>query len=161
MACSSGASGKHVRGGIRRGQHDSGGKGEARPAHTISWSDFEKVELCVGRILSATPFPEARQPAFVLQADFGEAIGVRKSSAQITTLYTPTELVGRLVVAVVNLPPKQIGPVMRECFVTGFHDANGNVAHGLPDRDVPRGTTLLWLLTDRENKIVVEVAGVH
>jgi tRNA-binding protein len=110
---------------------------------TISWGDFEKVELRVGRILSATPFPEARKPAYVLQVDFGEAIGVRKSSAQITALYTSEQLVGRLVVAVVNFPPKQIGPLMSECLVTGFHDANGEVALCVPDREVPLGTRLL------------------
>lgn len=110
---------------------------------TISWNDFEKVELRVGRIVGAAPFPEARKPAYVLQVDFGEAIGVRKSSAQITTLYTPEQLVGRLVVAVVNFPAKQIGPVMSECLVTGFHDAEGNVALCVPDREVPLGTKLL------------------
>ena len=110
---------------------------------TISWNDFDKVELRVGRILSATSFPEARKPAYVLQVDFGEAIGVRKSSAQITTLYAPEQLVGRLVVAVVNFPGKQIGPLISECLVTGFHDTNGNVALCVPDRDVPLGTKLL------------------
>ena len=110
---------------------------------TISWSDFEKVELRVGRIVGAAPFPEARNPAYVLQVDFGEAIGVRKSSAQITTLYTPEQLIGRLVVAVVNFPAKQIGPMMSECLVTGFHDAEGNVALCVPDREVPLGTKLL------------------
>jgi tRNA-binding protein len=110
---------------------------------TISWSDFEKVELRVGRILSAAPFPEARKPAYVLQVDFGEAIGVRKSSAQVTALYAPEQLVGRLVVAVVNFPGKQIGPLISECLVTGFHDGNGDVALCVPDREVPLGTRLL------------------
>ena len=110
---------------------------------TIGWDDFLKVELRVGRVLSAMPFPEARKPAYVLQVDFGEVIGVRKSSAQVTVHYRPEELVGRLVVGVVNFPKKQIGPLMSECLVTGFHDADGAVALCVPDRDVPLGTKLL------------------
>ena len=110
---------------------------------TISFDDFLRVELCVGRVLSAEPFPQARKPAYVLHVDFGPALGVRKSSAQITVHYAPEELVGRLVVAVVNFPKKQIGPLMSECLVTGFHDADGAVALCVPDRDVPLGTRLL------------------
>lgn len=110
---------------------------------TIGWNDFIRVELRVGRVLRAEPFPEARKPAYVLHVDFGEALGVRKSSAQVTALYAPSDLVGRLVVAVVNFPKKQIGPLMSECLVTGFHDANGDVALCVPDRDVPLGTRLL------------------
>lgn len=110
---------------------------------TISWSDFEKVELRVGKIVSAIPFPQARKPAYVLHIDFGEEIGMRKSSAQITALYAPGELVGRQVVAVINFPPKQIGPLMSECLVTGFHNADGEVALCVPDREVPLGTRLL------------------
>lgn len=109
----------------------------------ISWDDFIKVELRVGRIVSAAPFPEARKPAYVLQVDFGGDIGLKKSSAQITHLYQPEDLVGKLVVAVVNFPTKQIGPVMSECLVTGFHDANGDVALCVPDRPVPLGAKLL------------------
>ncbi|SDQ26562.1 tRNA-binding protein [Pseudoxanthomonas sp. CF125] len=109
----------------------------------ISWSDFEKVELRVGRVVAAEPFPQARRPAYVLQIDFGEEIGTRKSSAQITALYRPEDLVGRQVVAVINFPSKQIGPLMSECLVTGFHDANGEVVLCVPDRDVPLGTKLL------------------
>jgi tRNA-binding protein len=109
----------------------------------IHWDDFAKVELRVGRVLSAKRFPEARKPAYILQVDFGPDIGMRKSSAQITAHYRPEELVGRLVVAVVNFPNKQIGPLMSECLVTGFHDADGNVALCVPDRDVPLGTKLL------------------
>ena len=112
-------------------------------SQTISWSDFDKVELRVGKVVAAAPFPEARKPAYVLQIDFGEEIGLRKSSAQITALYRPEELLGRLVVAVVNFPKKQIGPLMSECLVTGFHDENGNVALCVPDREVPLGTRLL------------------
>lgn len=109
----------------------------------ISWSDFEKVELRVGKVVAAEPFPQARRPAYVLQIDFGEEIGMRKSSAQITALYRPEDLVGKQVVAVINFPRKQIGPLMSECLVTGFHDANGEVVLCVPDRDVPLGTKLL------------------
>ncbi|HRN62834.1 MAG TPA: tRNA-binding protein [Luteimonas sp.] len=110
---------------------------------TIDWDDFTKVELRVGRVLAARAFPEARKPAYVLEIDFGPEIGVRKSSAQVTSLYAPESLVGRLVVAVVNFPKKQVGPLMSECLVTGFHDAEGRVALCVPDRDVPLGTKLL------------------
>lgn len=110
---------------------------------TIAWDDFLNVELRVGRIVAAEPFPEARKPAYKLQVDFGPEIGMRKSSAQITTLYQPGELVGRLVVAVVNFPPKQIGPFISECLVTGFHTAAGAVSLCAPDHDVPLGSRLL------------------
>ena len=110
---------------------------------TISFDDFLKVELRVGRILSAETFAQARKPAYVLQIDFGPRLGVRKSSAQVTTHYTPEQLVGRQVVAVVNFPRKQIGPLMSECLVTGFHDADGAVRLCVPDQDVPLGTRLL------------------
>jgi tRNA-binding protein len=109
----------------------------------IQWSDFTKVELRVGRIISAEPFPEARKPAYKLSVDFGPEIGVRRSSAQITALYRPEELVEKLVVAVVNFPPKQIGPFMSECLVTGLHDSSGNVTLCVPEHDVPLGTKLL------------------
>ena len=109
----------------------------------IGWDDFIKVELRVGKVLSAEAFAQARKPAYVLQVDFGPELGVRKSSAQVTVHYQPEELVGRLVVAVVNFPKKQIGPLMSECLVTGFHDADGAVALCVPDRDVPLGTRLL------------------
>lgn len=108
----------------------------------IAWDDFAKVELRVGRVLSAREFPQARKPAYVLEVDFGPEIGIRKSSAQITALYAPETLVGRLVVGVVNFPPKQIGPLMSECLVTGFHDAQGRVALCVPDGDVPLGAKL-------------------
>lgn len=110
---------------------------------TIAWDDFTKVELRVGRVIGAEVFKEARKPAYILQVDFGPEVGVRKSSAQITHHYQPAELVGRLVVAVVNFPKKQIGPIQSECLVTGFHDADGHVALCVPDRDVPLGTRLL------------------
>ena len=83
------------------------------------------------------------EPAYVLHVDFGEELGVRKSSAQVTALYRPEDLVGRLVVAVLNFPPKQVGPLMSQCLVTGFHNARGEVALCVPDQDVPLGTRLL------------------
>ena len=109
----------------------------------ISWNDFTKVELRVGRVLQAEVFKEARKPAYKLLVDFGPELGQRKSSAQITVHYQPEDLVGRLVVAVVNFPKKQIGPLISECLVTGFHDADGAVALCVPDKDVPLGTRLL------------------
>ena len=109
----------------------------------ISWDQFTQVELRVGRIIAAEAFPQARKPAYKLQVDFGPEIGVRKSSAQVTALYAPADLVGKLVVGVVNFPKKQIGPFVSECLVTGFHDTDGNVALCVPDRDVPLGTRLL------------------
>lgn len=115
---------------------------DAAPA-AITWDDFMRVELRAGRVLSAEPFPQARKPAYVLHVDFGPEIGVRKSSAQITRHYTPEALVGRMVMAVVNFPPKQIGPLMSECLVTGFHDADGAVVLCMPERDVPLGARLL------------------
>ncbi|HWG66331.1 MAG TPA: tRNA-binding protein [Rhodanobacteraceae bacterium] len=109
---------------------------------TISWDDFSRVELRVGRVIDARVFPEARKPAYVLQIDFGPEIGIRKSSAQVTKLYAPEELVGKLVVGVINFPKKQIGPLMSECLVTGFYDANGDVALCVPDKPVPLGAKL-------------------
>ena len=109
----------------------------------IGWDDFMKVELRVGKVLAVEPFPQARKPAYKLRVDFGPEIGVRKSSAQITTLYAAEDLVGRLVVGVVNFPKKQIGPFVSECLVTGFHDEAGNVALCVPDKPVPLGTRLL------------------
>lgn len=110
---------------------------------TIAFEDFARVELRVGRVLSAEPLAGARKPAFVLQVDFGPELGVKKSSAQLTGLYRPEELVGRQVVAVVNFPPKQIGSLMSQCLVTGFHDAEGRVTLCVPDREVPLGSKLL------------------
>lgn len=110
---------------------------------TITWDEFSKVELRVGKVLSARPFPEARKPAYILEVDFGKELGIKKSSAQITHLYNPEELVGKLVVAVVNFPKKQIGPIMSECLVTGFHNEQGEVALCVPDQPVPLGSKLL------------------
>jgi tRNA-binding protein len=110
---------------------------------TITWDDFSKVELRVGRVISAEPFPQARKPAYILHVDFGPEIGIKKSSAQITALYQPQDLIGKHVVAVINFPAKQIGPVMSECLVTGFHTASGEVTLCSPDHDVPLGSKLL------------------
>ena len=109
---------------------------------TISFNDFLNIELRVGKIVSAEPFPEARNPAYILQVDFGPEIGTRKSSAQITDLYQAEELVGKRVVAVINFPKKQIGPIMSECLVTGFHNEEGQVALCVPDKRVPLGSKL-------------------
>lgn len=109
---------------------------------TISWDDFAKVELRVGKIISAEVFKEARKPAYVLRVDFGKEIGTRKSSAQITVAYSPEELIGRQVMAVVNFPKKQIGPLMSECLVTGFHREDGAVVLAVPDQEVPLGSKL-------------------
>ncbi len=109
---------------------------------TISWADFEKVELRAGTIVSVDDFPEARKPAFKLKVDFGGEIGVKKSSAQITDLYTKEDLIGRQVLAVVNFPPRQIGPMRSECLVTGFQRENGAVVLVKPDSEVPNGAKL-------------------
>ena len=109
----------------------------------IGFDDFLKVDLRVGRIVEALPFPEARKPAYRLQVDFGPEIGLRKSSAQITGLYSCEALVGKLVLGVVNFPPKQIGPFLSECLITGFHNSDGHVALCVPDADVAPGTRLL------------------
>ena len=109
----------------------------------ISWDDFAKVELRVGKVISAEVFAAAKKPAYILQVDFGQEIGVKKSSVQITELYTPEGLVGRLVVGVVNFPKKQIGPLMSECLITGFHNNQKQVVLCAPDDDVPLGAKLL------------------
>ena len=109
---------------------------------TISWADFEKVELRIGTIIEVEDFPEARVPAFKLKVDFGDEIGVKKSSAQITDLYSKADLLGRQVLAVVNFPSKQIGPMRSECLVTGFHRQDGAVVLARPESDVPNGARL-------------------
>ncbi len=109
---------------------------------TIDWNDFAKVELRVGTIVEVEDFPEARKPAYKLQIDFGDEIGVRKSSAQITDIYQKEELIDRQIVAVVNFLPKQIGPMRSECLVTGFHREDGAVVLARPDSEVPNGAKL-------------------
>ena len=109
----------------------------------IEWSDFEKVELRIGTIIRVEDFPEARKPAYILHVDFGDAIGIKKSSAEITDLYTKDDLPGRQVLAVVNFPPKRIGPVMSECLVTGFQRDDGAVVLAVPDSEVPNGARLM------------------
>ncbi len=111
-------------------------------AETISRADFEKVDIRVGTVLTAEPFEKARKPAYILTVDFGDAIGTRKSSAQVTAHYGPEELVGRKVAAVLNFPPKQIANIMSEILVLGFPDANGEVVLIGVDRDVPDGGRL-------------------
>lgn len=106
---------------------------------TIGFDDFLKVDIRVGRITRAEPFPEARKPAYKLWLDFGPEIGEKRSSAQITTHYVLDDLVGRLVVAVVNFPPRQIGPVMSEVLVLGVPDEKGEVVLLQPSHDVPLG----------------------
>lgn len=108
----------------------------------LSWDEFQRVELRVGRIVAVEPFPEARKPAWILHLDFGPELGLCKSSAQITDHYEAGDLLGRQVVAVTNFPPKQIGPIRSECLVTGFHDADGKVVLCVPDGNVPLGTRL-------------------
>ena len=108
----------------------------------IEWADFERVELRVGTVVTASAFPEARKPAYKLEIDFGEEIGRRRASAQITALYDPDGLVGTQVLAVVNFPPKQIGPFMSECLVTGVANDDGDIALVRPDSVVPNGVRL-------------------
>ena len=108
-------------------------------AETINWSDFERVDIRVGTILRAEPYPEARKPAIKLWVDFGEPIGVRKTSAQLTVHYVPEGLIGRQVAAVVNFPPRQIGKFMSEILVLGMPDADGAVVLLRPDQIVPNG----------------------
>jgi tRNA-binding protein len=108
----------------------------------ISFADFQRVDIRVGTVVRAEPFPEARSPAFKLWVDFGPEVGERKTSAQITKHYALEELVGRQVAAVVNFPPKQIGKFMSEVLVLGFPDDDGAVVMIAPDRQVPNGGKL-------------------
>lgn len=108
----------------------------------ITFADFERIDIRVGRIVKADAFPEARKPAYRLQIDFGPSLGVKTSSAQLTAHYRMEELEGRLVLAVVNFPPRQIGPFMSEVLTLGVPDGAGNVVLVAPDRDVPLGGKL-------------------
>ena len=117
------------------------GLSEAKAA-TIEFADFLKVDIRVGRIVKAEPFPEARKPAFRLTIDFGPEIGVKRSSAQITKVHTLEELPGMLVLAVVNFPPRQIGKFVSEVLTLGFPDAHGEVVLAVPDKAVPDGGKL-------------------
>ena len=108
----------------------------------ITFSDFERVDIRVGRIIQADPFPEARKPAYKLTIDFGSDIGVKRSSAQLVAVYQREELVGRLVLGVVNFPPRQIGPFMSEVLTLGVPDGEGRVVLVCPDADVPLGGKL-------------------
>lgn len=108
----------------------------------IEWNDFQRIDMRAGTIISAEGFPKARKPAYVLHVDFGPEIGVKKSSAQITDLYGIEDLIGKQVLAIVNFAPKQIGPIMSECLVTGFMQADGKVVLAVPDQSVKNGTKL-------------------
>ena len=109
---------------------------------TISWQEFEQVDIRIGTVVKANLFPEARKPAYILHVDFGPEVGMLKSSAQITDLYSPDDLVGRQVLGVVNLPKKQIGPVRSECLITGFTQVDGSVVLAQPGQPVANGLKL-------------------
>src|SRR2546428_2568154 len=108
-------------------------------AASLSYAEFERVDIRVGRIVEVLDFPEARKPAYKLRIDFGPQLGIKKSSAQATKYYTRKDLLDRLVVAVVNFPPKQIGPFMSEVLTLGVPDGEGSVVLLVPERDVPLG----------------------
>lgn len=109
---------------------------------TITWDDFQAVELRVGRIVGVEDFPEARKPAYKITADFGPEIGTRKCSAQVTTLYSKDDLLDRLIIGVVNFPPKQIGPMRSEFLLTGFAREDGAIVIAVPDQATPLGAKL-------------------
>jgi tRNA-binding protein len=109
----------------------------------ITWQDFEKVDIRVGTIIKAEDFPEARIPAYILHVDFGSEVGIKKSSAQITNLYTKKQLLDTQVMGVVNFHPKQVGPIMSECLVLGFYNQDKSVVLAVPDKPVENGAHLL------------------
>jgi tRNA-binding protein len=108
----------------------------------ITWQEFDQVELRVGTILEVEDFPEARKPAYKLKINFGDEIGIRKSSAQLTHHYSKEQLIGKQVVGVVNFPEKQIGPFMSQCLITGFYDNKGGVILAVPDKKIENGKKL-------------------
>ena len=108
----------------------------------ITWKEFEKIELRVGTIIGVNDFPEALKPAYKLTIDFGSQIGIRRSSAQITSRYSKSELMGKHIIGVINFPPKQIGPFMSECLVTGFSDGTGGIILATTDTNVINGSKL-------------------
>lgn len=108
----------------------------------ISWNDFEKIDLRAGTIVEVEDFPEARRPSYKLWVDFGEEIGIKKTSAQITKLYTKDQLKNRQVICVTNFPPRQIGKFMSEVLITGFPNAAGEVVLASIDKEVPNGVKL-------------------
>lgn len=112
-------------------------------ADEITFADFERVDIRTGTIIKVEPFPEARKPAWKLQIDFGPDIGIKKSSAQITVHYQPDDLLGRQIMAVVNFPPRQIGPFRSEVLTLGFADENGDIVLARTERDVPNGKRLI------------------
>jgi tRNA-binding protein len=109
----------------------------------ITYAEFEQVDIRVGTVVEARVFPEARKPAYILLIDFGPELGIKKSSAQITVHYTPETLLGRQVMAVVNFPPRQIGPVRSEVLTLGYEDADGAIVLAAVERDVPNGKKLM------------------
>ena len=111
-------------------------------SNKITWDDFEKVELRSGTITDVKDFPEARKPAYIITVDFGKEIGIKKSSAQITDLYTKEELLNKQIIGVINFPPKQIGPFISEFLITGLIQENGNVVLAVPDMNVKNGLRL-------------------
>ena len=110
---------------------------------TITWKDFEKVDIRIGTIVEVEDFPKARNPAFILHVDFGIEIGLKKSSSQITDLYTKDQLQGKQVMAVVNFEPKQVGPIMSECLVLGFYRQDNSVVLATNDLPINNGSRLL------------------
>lgn len=112
-------------------------------SETITFADFERVDIRVGTIIEAEVFPEARKPAYKLKIDFGPEFGIKKSSAQITVHYQPSDLIGRQIMAVVNFPPRQIGPVRSEVLTLGFEDEAGAIVLAAVDKPIPNGRKLM------------------